>query len=778
MDTPDRDKNHNNTPSSLSKFEDSPVFRYISSLSPIEPVKSIHTGHVFNPLTLASPSTLFPSPQIGSYKESRFSVRRPQFLEASSSDLPQSESENKTAEGDLDVVKQSDPLEKQLECITNEGSVRVATSEPHNEELDLAIELPKTLKYDCGSPDSKLLPSDEAPEDAGVEVAGPQGSSADYHKDKMKERQTSFESEINLRKVCHVKQNEEVEGYDWMKMVSDAADLLNFNSPITGGHSEGQNQKTADSGTLSYISTLLQLPQDPTNEFENVEDGCPGGFCKQSEMGEPVADQMQAILSSSILDNDPSLKVDDKGETCSRFSSEQRSIRRRCLVFEIAGSHKRKQLQECSSPTSQGSEFKVCNTEKNSVSTKAGNSHSPTVPRGIGLHLNSLANSSKCGKLLENETPTSGKQPISLSGSLTWSSFRTAQNPLNKSLPPSSINMNVVPHSSETMVIEESPQMSTGFVSNEADCTSPRKKRHKLEHEESTSCKRCNCKRSKCLKLYCECFAAGLYCIEPCSCRDCFNRPIHENIVLDTRKQIESRNPLAFAPKVIRSADLDADFEGESNKTPASARHKRGCNCKKSSCLKKYCECFQGGVGCSLSCRCEGCKNTFGRKDGADVTESEEEFDSCENNATEINSSDNAIKMNDQECSDLSKPSSEIDRPLIQQPFAYIGKPQGSLPCAVASSSQLCITGKLGISKFSSGQTRFKTSLQAIPEGETPEVLKSDCSSPGQVKATSPNSKRISPPHHEFGSSTSWRGGRKLILRSIPPFPSLSSAEK
>ncbi|XP_062198430.1 protein tesmin/TSO1-like CXC 6 [Phragmites australis] len=27
------------------------------------------------------------------------------------------------------------------------------------------------------------------------------------------------------------------------------------------------------------------------------------------------------------------------------------------------------------------------------------------------------------------------------------------------------------------------------------------------------------------------------------------------------------------------------------NNTPASAHHKRGCNCKKSSYLKKYCEC-------------------------------------------------------------------------------------------------------------------------------------------------------------------------------------------
>jgi hypothetical protein len=30
--------------------------------------------------------------------------------------------------------------------------------------------------------------------------------------------------------------------------------------------------------------------------------------------------------------------------------------------------------------------------------------------------------------------------------------------------------------------------------------------------------------------------------------------------------------------------------------TPASARHKRGCNCKKSLCLKKYCECYQVDV--------------------------------------------------------------------------------------------------------------------------------------------------------------------------------------
>ena len=122
---------------------------------------------------------------------------------------------------------------------------------------------------------------------------------------------------------------------------------------------------------------------------------------------------------------------------------------------------------------------------------------------------------------------------------------------------------------------------------------------------------------------YCECFAAGVYCIEPCSCQGCFNKPIHEDVVLATRKQIESRNALAFAPKVIRTTDPAQEVgvreevnkrkkkvsniifltlsdlttiiskQVDSTQTPASARHKRGCNCKKSNCLKKYCECYQ-----------------------------------------------------------------------------------------------------------------------------------------------------------------------------------------
>lgn len=36
---------------------------------------------------------------------------------------------------------------------------------------------------------------------------------------------------------------------------------------------------------------------------------------------------------------------------------------------------------------------------------------------------------------------------------------------------------------------------------------------------------------------------------------------------------------------------------------------KNGCNCKKTHCKKKYCECFNAGVKCTYLCKCENCHN-------------------------------------------------------------------------------------------------------------------------------------------------------------------------
>ncbi|XP_019457660.1 PREDICTED: uncharacterized protein LOC109358047 [Lupinus angustifolius] len=163
-------------------------------------------------------------------------------------------------------------------------------------------------------------------------------------------------------------------------------------------------------------------------------------------------------------------------------------------------------------------------------------------------------------------------------------------------------------------------KLSATDAGNSEECnqSSRSKKRKKTSTtNDENGCKRCNCKKTKCLKLYCDCFAAGIYCSDPCSCQSCLNRQEYQDAVLEARRQIESRNPLAFLPKVVQhTPDIPStNMEDTNLTTPSSARHRRGCNCKRSLCLKKYCECYQANVGCSSGCRCEGCKNAYGRKE-------------------------------------------------------------------------------------------------------------------------------------------------------------------
>uniref|UniRef100_H3H0P2 CRC domain-containing protein n=1 Tax=Phytophthora ramorum TaxID=164328 RepID=H3H0P2_PHYRM len=158
----------------------------------------------------------------------------------------------------------------------------------------------------------------------------------------------------------------------------------------------------------------------------------------------------------------------------------------------------------------------------------------------------------------------------------------------------------------------ENTQTNTTRVEGEQEKEHKRQrllKRHAQQIQASSvsSSTSCGCKTG-CLKMYCMCFSSRGFCHAGCACDDCRNGRKNQTERVEAIQNYLANDPRAFS---FASPPQDTSTTGFLHLLPqkSSAVVMRGCRCKKSKCLKKYCDCFQNGIACTSHCRCMDCSN-------------------------------------------------------------------------------------------------------------------------------------------------------------------------
>ena len=101
---------------------------------------------------------------------------------------------------------------------------------------------------------------------------------------------------------------------------------------------------------------------------------------------------------------------------------------------------------------------------------------------------------------------------------------------------------------------------------------------------------KCTCSKTGCKKKYCACFSKNIFC-EDCECKDCENRP---QFIGEKLNNMSNNIKNKEAIEKINYSKTEAT-------NPKTERVI--CNCTKSNCMKKYCECYKQGFNCNSLCR-------------------------------------------------------------------------------------------------------------------------------------------------------------------------------
>lgn len=144
-----------------------------------------------------------------------------------------------------------------------------------------AIELPRALKFDCGSPGCEPTPCGIETNSVS-ELTSASLSIVPFTREASEK--VSSEGEIHLHGTSNIEQKKEAAGCDWESLMSDASDLLLFNFPDESEVFKGLIHKSMDPGARFGSSVISRFPQSDFSGEPNMQMVDPNGSCQQYEM--------------------------------------------------------------------------------------------------------------------------------------------------------------------------------------------------------------------------------------------------------------------------------------------------------------------------------------------------------------------------------------------------------------------------------------------------------------------------------------------------------------
>lgn len=126
----------------------------------------------------------------------------------------------------------------------------------------------------------------------------------------------------------------------------------------------------------------------------------------------------------------------------------------------------------------------------------------------------------------------------------------------------------------------------------------------------------CTCKKTRCVKKYCECYSNKVFCYN-CKCENCENKPafINDNIKDNNSMSINKKECENEINEDKYNSSTNNKNKQQINETINDDINDNNlkkliiCTCSKSGCNKNYCECFKAKVKCNNKCRCIKCLN-------------------------------------------------------------------------------------------------------------------------------------------------------------------------